>query len=216
MGTKERREREKEETRHLILDAARRLFVEQGYEAVSMRKIAEAIEYSPGAVYVHFEDKETLIRELCMEDFSKLDAEAFRLASIPDPVERIRQIGHGYVRFGVANPHHYRLMFMTPHPAEIKVSDEKRAEFEDPSKSGYALLRHAVKEAREQGRLRPELTDDELVAQMLWSGVHGVTSLLITMEHDPCVKFHDPDGLRDLMCEAVIRGILRDAKEGGR
>lgn len=210
MGTKERREREKEETRRLIMDAARRLFVDHGYEAVSMRKIAEAIEYSPAAVYVHFADKESLIRGLVRDDFSRLDAEMIRLANISDPIDRIRQIGHGYVKFGVANPHHYKLMFMTPHPVVIQVTPEDEAAFEDPSKSGYALLRQAVKDALAQGRLRPEVgTDAELIAQMCWAGVHGVTSLRIAMANDPCVTFHDPEGLSALMVETAIRGIVK-------
>jgi AcrR family transcriptional regulator len=210
MGTKERREREKEGTRRSIMDAARKLFVEQGYEAVSMRKIADAIEYSPAAVYVHFADKESLIREMVREDFHRLDEEAFRLVKIADPVERIRQIGHGYVKFGVANPHHYRLMFMTPPPVKLQVTPEDQAYFEDPSKSGYAMLRQAVKEAMEQGRFRPEAgTDAELIAQLLWAGVHGVTSLRIAMRNDPCVEFHDPEGLTALMVETVLRGLVK-------
>ena len=56
MGPKDRRSREKDELRGKILDAARALFVAQGYERVTMRKIAEAIEYSPTAIFVHFRD----------------------------------------------------------------------------------------------------------------------------------------------------------------
>ncbi len=72
MGTKERREREREELRTRILDAARELFAEEGYEAVTMRRIADRIEYSPTAIYFHFRDKEALMRELCDHDFRAL------------------------------------------------------------------------------------------------------------------------------------------------
>ena len=65
MGTKERRERERRELRRKILDAARALFVEQGYDAVTMRKIAQAIEYSPTAIYLHFRDKKAVINAIC-------------------------------------------------------------------------------------------------------------------------------------------------------
>ena len=77
MGITERREREKEEVRGRILDAARDLFARDGYDAVTMRKIAEAIEYSPTAIYLHFKDKDTLVRELCNADFDSL-ARAFQ------------------------------------------------------------------------------------------------------------------------------------------
>src|SRR3954466_10030488 len=115
MGTKERREREKTEVREKILDAARNLFVSEGYESVSMRKIAEAIEYSPTAIYVHFTDKAALMQELCAHDFQSLAHVFHDLAKVADPVERIRQTGHAYIRFAVQFPNHYRFMFMTPH-----------------------------------------------------------------------------------------------------
>src|SRR5512143_3975970 len=100
MGVKERREREKLETRDKILDAARELFITRGYEGVSMRKVAEKIEYSPTAIYVHFADKEDLFHQLCQEDFARLAA-VFHGAGMPsDPVERIQQIGRVYVQFG--------------------------------------------------------------------------------------------------------------------
>ena len=70
MGITERREREKEEVRKKILDAARELFATEGYERVTMRKVAEAIEYSPTTIYHHFEDKDDLVRALCLADFA--------------------------------------------------------------------------------------------------------------------------------------------------
>ena len=72
MGVKERREREKLETRDKILDAARELFIKQGYDGVSMRMLAQLIEYSPTAIYLHFADKEQLFQELCLQDFARL------------------------------------------------------------------------------------------------------------------------------------------------
>jgi len=82
MGVKERRERVKSETRDRILDAARELFISEGYEGVSMRKVAEKIEYSPTAIYLHFADKEELFHELVHEDFARL-ATVFQSAAMP-------------------------------------------------------------------------------------------------------------------------------------
>ncbi len=93
MGVKERREREKSETRDKILDAARELFVTEGYEGVSMRRVADKIEYSPTAIYVYFADKNELFHELCRQDFARLQ-EVMQSAEMPaDPIERLRQIG---------------------------------------------------------------------------------------------------------------------------
>src|SRR5689334_19801414 len=116
MGPKQRREREKEEVKQKILDAARELFVEDGYEAVSMRKIAERIEYSPTAIYLHFQDKDALFEELCGSDFRTLAREFVAFAQIRDPIERLRASGLAYVDFALSHPQHYRLMFMTPTP----------------------------------------------------------------------------------------------------
>ena len=84
MGTKERREREKEEIRQKILDAARELFVQEGYDAVSMRKIAEKIEYSPTAIYLHFKDKRSVLIALCDEDFLRLARELQKIGRVED------------------------------------------------------------------------------------------------------------------------------------
>src|SRR5262245_13887112 len=126
MGVTERRERERQETRTKILDAARELFAELGYEAVTMRKVAERVEYSPTAIYFHFKDKESLMRELCEIDFGSLAHQFQKIAREKDPIERLRKIGHAYVAFGVDFPNHYRLMFMTPRPP-VAHSEEYKA-----------------------------------------------------------------------------------------
>jgi AcrR family transcriptional regulator len=72
MGTAERKSRQKENTRQEILDAARDLFVNEGYENVSMRKIAEMVEYAPGTIYLHFKDKAEILDTLCEQTFQKL------------------------------------------------------------------------------------------------------------------------------------------------
>ncbi len=90
MGIKERREREKQATRQRILDAARELFVHEGYEAVTMRRVAEKIEYSPTAIYMHFKDKAALIRELCAHDFLRFTETLNKVTRVQDPMERLR------------------------------------------------------------------------------------------------------------------------------
>src|SRR5437879_1972140 len=99
MGSSERRTREKGELRAKILDAARELFATQGYEAVTMRKVADKIEYSPTAIYLHFKDKTALIRELCDNDFMTFAGQFMKLVKISDPIERLRKVGYAYVDF---------------------------------------------------------------------------------------------------------------------
>src|ERR1700739_3536977 len=101
MGVKERRARERVETRDRILEAARELFIDEGYEGVSMRQIADKIEYSPTAIYVHFKDKDELFLEICHHDFELLAHSMASLAQVTDPVERLRKIGAGCIEFGL-------------------------------------------------------------------------------------------------------------------
>jgi AcrR family transcriptional regulator len=214
MGTKERRERAKDATRHKILDAARELFVHEGYEAVSMRRIAEAIEYSPTAIYVHFKDKADLMKELCHTDYEAFTSQAQQFAQVANPIQRIRLLARSYIQFAIEHPNHFRLMFMTkPTPEMVEMDEEEMRERGrgDPSRDGYAFLMQCVREAIAQGWVREDLQHDpELVAQILWTGGHGVASLTVTRaENEPWFNWKGADALGEATLLAVLRGILR-------
>ncbi|HVN17220.1 MAG TPA: TetR/AcrR family transcriptional regulator [Dongiaceae bacterium] len=207
MGVKERREREKSETRDKILDAARELFVSEGYEGVSMRKVAERIEYSPTAIYVHFADKEELFRELCHQDYARL-AEVFQSSMIStDPIERLRQIGAIYIDFGTRYPNHYKFMFMTTKPAH-ELDEVDREMMGNPEKDAYAFLKWAVQQAIEAGCFQEGLTDPELISQTLWAAVHGVISLDIAKGCDRWVDWRPLRDRAELMLDITLRGLV--------
>ena len=211
MGVKERREREKSETRDKILDAARELFVTEGYEGVSMRKVADKIEYSPTAIYVHFADKQELFRELCHRDYAQL-AQVFQSSVIStDPVERLRQIGAIYIEFGTQYPNHYKFMFMTPHPAH-EPDDVDREMMGNPERDAYAFLKWAVQQAIDAGCFREEFDDAELVSQTLWASVHGVISLHIAKGSDPWVEWRPLPMRAQLMLDLPLRAMVRDKR----
>ncbi len=208
MGVIERREREKAELRQRIVDTARRLFAELGYDAVGMRAIAEAIEYSPTAIYLHFKDKRALFHEICRQDFGRLAEVTREGTSIVDPVERLRRLGEIYVKFAVAHPNHYRLMFMTPiQHDESDLSDEDRKRAGDPTCDGYAALLEAVRYAIAEGAIDRKPAEAQLVAQTLWAGVHGVASLEITMHNDPWIDWSSLSRRRDEMLDVVLLGL---------
>jgi len=213
MGVKERREREKSETRDKILDAARELFVSEGYEGVSMRRVADKIEYSPTAIYVHFADKEELFRDLCHQDYARL-AEVFQSSVMStDPVERLKQIGTIYLDFGTRFPNHYKFMFMTLHPPH-EFDDEDREMRGNPEKDAYAFLKWAVQQAIDAGCFREELLDPELISQTLWAGIHGVISLNIAKCKDPWVDWRSLNERAEMMLDVTLRGLLRPGKGG--
>jgi AcrR family transcriptional regulator len=213
MGVKERREREKTETRDKILDAARELFASEGYEGVSMRKVAEKIEYSPTAIYVHFADKEELFRELCHVDYARL-AEVFQSSAIStDPIERLKQIGAIYIGFGARYPNHYKFMFMTTHPGHTP-DEADREMMGNPEKDAYAFLKWVVQQAIDAGRFREEIRDAELISQTLWASVHGVISLEIAKGCDAWVDWRPLRDRAETMLDLTLRGLARPAKEG--
>src|SRR5438132_4298043 len=164
MGSAQRRQREKESLREKILATAREMFAREGVEAVTMRKIADRIEYSATAIYQYFPDKDALLREICERDFTALAQQSLRVAREPDPVERLRKLGRAYVDFALEHPSSYRLMFMTPKTAGQKTMEGQGV----PERDAYALLRSVVQECIEQGRLDKKSWDAELVAQSLW------------------------------------------------
>jgi AcrR family transcriptional regulator len=180
MGSLERREREKRELRQKILDAARELFATEGFEATTMRRIAERIEYSPTAIYLHFADKEALLQELCTTDFQSLAQRFVQLEKLNDPVKRLRQLGQAYADFGLAYPEAYRFMFMTPKPTQAPEGN-----IGNPVTDPYALLREVITQCIEAGALKPHLKDVDLVAQTMWAGLHGVIALhLVAEKHE--------------------------------
>ena len=211
MGVKDRRARQKTLLRQQILDAARDLLVRDGYERLSMRRVAERIDYSPTAIYLHFDDKEDLFHELCHEDFARL-ATVFQSAAMPaNPVDRIREIGRTYVEFGTHYPNHYKLMFMTPHPpAEL---DDRDHEIKgNPESDAYAFLKLSVQQAIEAGDFRDDLGDADLISQTLWAAVHGVISLQIAKCNDAWVDWRPLEERAKLMLDATLRGMLKEAR----
>jgi AcrR family transcriptional regulator len=202
-----RRAREKAALRTKILDAARRLFAKDGYEAVTMREVARKIHYTATALYYHFPDKESLLIELCRQDALALAAHLRRIGRISDPVERIRKMGVAYVDFGLEFPNHYRLMFMTPlPPAPAK---QVGIEQGNPDQDAYAFLHRAVEEAIANGRFRPEIEDADRVAQMFWAGVHGLVALHLTKCDDDWVDWRPAKPTAQALINTLLRGVLR-------
>lgn len=184
MGVKERREREKKVLRQEILDAASELFVKEGFENVSMRRIADKIEYSPTTIYLYFKDKAELLESLCYETFSRLSQRLSKILDQPgDPIDRLKRGMVAYIEFGLENPHHYRATFMMPIPESM--DHEKYIKPDSPGMQAFDFVRRCVFDCVSSGKL--QVKDIELACQTLWAGIHGITSLLITHEHFPWV-----------------------------
>jgi AcrR family transcriptional regulator len=203
MGVKERKLRQKKFLRQEILDAASELFVKDGYENVSMRRIAEKIEYSPTTIYLYFQDKTELLEQVCQDTFARLAQILSRIQEQhADPVERLRHGLTAYIKFGLENPHHYRATFMTPVPEGMHHHHE--ASDTDMGMRAFDFLRRAVLDCIASKKLRD--LDPELASQTLWAGIHGLTSLLIVKcDHFPFVA---TDKLIHSMVDTLIFGSL--------
>lgn len=194
MGIAERKNRQKQALRERILDAARRIVVREGFAALSMRKIADAIEYSPATLYLHFASRDEIARALCAEGYAQLLETFVPLARIADPGERLKGLGRAYVAFGVAHPETYRLIFMedpsytgaalggTAGAAKARTSAAGEAggtADDDPDAAALHLMIAALEELKAAGRLSPS-TDLLVWAEAFWATLHGIVALNLT------------------------------------
>lgn len=196
-------------TRQRILEAARELFARRGVERVTMRELAHAIRLTPAAIYLHFRDKAALLRELVEHDFRGFSARLARLTAVADPVERLREMGHAYIEFGLTHPNHYRLLLMTPHAPHVAGAAEKGAALGHgaPEQDAYAFLCATVQECIAAGRFRPEYQNPEQVAQVIWAALHGVVALHIAKGDDPWLTLQSPTRTVALLIETLHRGL---------
>ena len=208
MPPKPKTEAERQQLRTLIIDAARELFVARGVEAVTMREIAKRIGYSATSIYLHFADKEAVLRAILDVDMLALATSLNAILQIEDPVERMQALGYGYAEFALSFPNHYRLMFM----AERIPCDPEKSSLQknNAEQDAYFLLKTVVNDVYLAGRFKAELQDVDLIAQVIWAGVHGVCSLEINMARDKWVNWADISARLQLMQTVLIRGLLRE------
>lgn len=173
MTVKQRREREKEEMRTLILDSAHKLFLDKGFDEVSIRNIAEAIEYSPATIYLYFKDKNEIFHALHQEAFRFYNEFNIELPAIKDPFDRLVKMGEKYFEFMNLHPKYYNIMFLMEAPMQ---NEECIDDWEEGAKA-HSFLEQTVLECMEKGYLAAE--DHRVLALTIWSYMHGICSLII-------------------------------------
>lgn len=164
-----------------ILAAAGRLLAERGDEnAVSIRMIADAVGVTPPSIYLHFPDKDALIEAVCEERFKAFDDALEAAASTAKtPLDELRARGRAYVRFALDNPEQYRVIFMTKH--ERAMSLEELVSPGPDASAGARAFGHLVAAVRRAVAAGAVVSHDPvLTAIHLWSGFHGLVSLLIS------------------------------------
>ena len=172
VGSVDRRTRERQEMRERILDAATKLFVEEGYERTTMRRIADVIEYTPGAIYSYFKDKDEICYALHHRGFDKLNAmTGLALKHVKDPWDRLYVSGRTYIRFALENPALYDLMFVSRETGRTISEGEW-----EPGAEAYAGLHTTVEAFLAHYGLD---WDIDTVAFGAWAVVHGLVSLVV-------------------------------------
>jgi AcrR family transcriptional regulator len=203
MGTHERRSREKDGLRRKILDAATGLFVEEGYENVSMRKIADRIGYAPSTIYLHFHDKVDLVASICKEAFAELDR---RLDGIIGtgirPREALRSCLRQYIQFGLDHPAYYVFAFCTPSAVFKDIDGASFTNIHGCAIGSFQRLRSGIQACMESGDI--PTGDVESIAQSTWLCTHGVTSGLVVNRGFP---FLERERLIDESLDRILRGV---------
>ena len=201
MGINERREREKQEMRDLILKTAAELFVEVGFEKTSIRTIADKIEYSPATIYLYYKDKNDLFYDISQQAFGLFFQYFQSVPKLDNPMERLHQLGHVYFRFAFENPGFYDLMFILRAPMDVDQTEEHW----DMGARSHSILREIVNDCVDAGYFKG--FDPEVLAHMIWSTVHGIVSLKIRDR----MKLY-PEDMRDKLVEKsleVFNSILK-------
>ncbi len=173
MGIHERKEKQKLEIRKLILEASMKLFIEEGFEHVTIRKIADLIEYSPTTVYLYFKDKDEIFFSLHDIGFQKMQELNANLEGL-DPLQELHRMGENYLEFGIMNPEYYDLMFIQREPMN-KIT-ELGCEW-IKGDAAIARLKGTITACMEGGYIPKG--DAQLVSLSVWAFVHGLVSLAI-------------------------------------
>lgn len=192
MGIVERKEREKREMRELIIRTAMDLFVERGFGKTSMRAIANEIDYSPATIYLYFKDKNEIFFAIHKKAFSKFLATFEALSHVENPMERLKALGRNYIKFAIEHPKYYDVMFIMQAPMEV---DENQDSW-DVGIQSHSFLEATVQACVEQRYLKGDV---QKLSFLMWSMVHGMSSLLIRDR----LKMYDCEIVENLMKESM-------------
>jgi AcrR family transcriptional regulator len=186
-----------------ILRAAERIFIAEGYEGATIRKIADEVGVSSTCLYMHFRDKDEILLWICTAAMEHLLALNSEIAALPvDPVERLRMMLTAYVDFALGNPNAYRLVFCA---SPLAGSHQKNAVTQELGAQCSDRFSGVIREIAAQGRLK--MGDPTSVHQVLWSACHGLVSLMLTK---PSLEWSPPQELTRVLIDSLLFGVIAD------
>jgi AcrR family transcriptional regulator len=199
MGTKERHQRERDRTREAILTAARDLFVTEGYRNVSMRKIAERIEYSPAAIYSYFPSKDDIFFALTEEGFRLLAERLTSGKSTADPVGRLRRGLWAFYEFSKTHPEYFELMFVDRSVPSLTQDFQRFEFFQETTAQAEADIAACVAGGDFAAGVNPAAA-----LHVLWVGMLGAATIGLAQRLAPG---EDPDALAHDLLETMLAGF---------
>ena len=200
MGSKERQERDRQRIRKAILDAARDLFINEGYAKVSMRRIADRIEYSPAAIYSYFPAKDDIFFALAEEGFRLLaDHVLTSVSRLGDPLERVRRGLWAFYEFSKTYPEHFALMFLDRSVPNLSQDFQRFEFFQETTARAEADVRACM----DRGHFSKTL-DPAAALHVLWVGMLGAATIGLAQRLAPG---EDPDALAHDILESVLAGF---------
>ena len=203
MGVKEKRAKYKEDFRREILNSARELFINDGYEKFSMRRLAEKIDYSPTTIYLYFKDKDELLLAICEEVAEQFMTRLSHIRSLQGkPLEALRQALLYLVEFGFDNPNEYKVFFFMR--SNVYGSQEEFMEKESMARNSYLEFRKIVQACSEAGKLRR--MDIDVLTQVLATATHGLIAMTTYSKSFPWAD-------RNALATALVGGLLRGFKK---
>lgn len=208
MAVLERRLREKEARRQQILDAARDLFFERGFEGTTIDEIAHRTEISKGAVYLHFPSKEEIYFTLMQEGAGILHDMMAKAASASLPADTVlRRIGHTYFEFYQKYPGYFRMLFLYESTPAIhaKISEELASQCETNAKESLMLVSEIVEKGIQQGLFKP--CNSFEIAVMTWSCLNGIIMLGERGDYRELHLDTTMERIHDLFIESTIAAM---------
>jgi len=186
-----------------ILRSAERIFVAEGYEGATIRKIADEVGVSSTCLYMHFRDKDEILLEICTAAMEELLALNSAISERPvDAVERLRLMLTAYVDFALGHPNAYRLVFCA---SPVAGSVMKQQVTQQLGAQCFDRFAGVVREIAAQGRLKTG--DPRTVHQAVWAACHGLVSLMITK---PTVDWAPADEVTRLLIDGLLFGLIAD------
>lgn len=193
-----------------ILAAAKELFLDEGYAATTIRKIADRVGVSAPALYLYFSDKEAIMLALCdqtfgflIEEMSSINREGLK------PLDSLRACGQAYIKFGLEHPREYWLTFMsgnTPKPIKARGHEPDEIDPNKPGATGAIAFAKLVEQMKGIEAAGIELKyPADTAAELCWMGLHGLVAALINNPEFPWTK---RDELIGGMLDVVTGGIV--------